>query len=86
MSFIEVKDFDLTETKTINKVQINDVRITLNSHCDVNYCLFGGDGSNLLYIKSGMLKIEGDEYTAWGSSDQYLQDLVLTKLGLIISL
>jgi hypothetical protein len=30
----------------------------------------------------GVLIIEGAEYDAWGSDDNYLYDLILSKLGL----
>jgi hypothetical protein len=31
-----------------------------------------------------MVKIEGSEYAAWGVNDQYLTNLVMQKLGLVV--
>ena len=33
-------------------------------------------------VKNGIMDMNGDDYTAWGSSDQYVIDFCLSKLGL----
>jgi hypothetical protein len=37
-----------------------------------------GDG----VLVSGVIMIEGAEYEAWGSDDNYIYNLILSKLGL----
>ena len=44
------------------------------------YKRYLNDNGNLLDNK--IVRIEGDEYNAWGDDDNYITNLVLTKLGL----
>ena len=73
---VEVKDFDLTETKTVIKVEFS---VELNKSCRVACQLY--DTENRL-IKSEIYDIQGAEYQGWGADDVYLENLLLNKLGL----
>ena len=75
---IEVKTYELVETKTVNKVTVEVISVKLNHSCRVSYQLFNDDK----LIRVGMLTIENEEYSAWGNSEQYIIDLTLQKLGL----
>jgi hypothetical protein len=35
------------------------------------------------YVDSKYMRIDGQEYQAWGNDDDYLENLVLQKLGLV---
>ena len=75
---IEVKTYELVETKTVNKITIEVVSLKLNTSCRVCYQLFDGDK----LIKVGMLDITGDDYNGWSNDDTYIVNLTLQKLGL----
>ena len=76
---IEVKDFDLTETKTVRKVEFRVIQLELNKSCRVACQLY--DKYNRL-IKAEIYDIQGAEYQGWGADDLYLENLLLNKLGL----
>ena len=75
---IEVKSYELVETKTVNKITVEVMKVKLNTSCLVSYQLFDVDK----LVKVGMIDITGDEYSAWGADDTYLVNLTLQKLGL----
>ena len=60
-------------------VEIILSEVVLNSHATIIVHLLDANG-NLLDNK--FVKIEGEEYANWSSDDNYIVDLVLTKLGL----
>ena len=76
---IEVKDFDLTETKTVSKININVLQLELNKFCRLSYQLFDSDN---IPVKTGIIELKDEEYEAWGASDSYVTDYVLNSLGL----
>jgi hypothetical protein len=55
------------------------MEMVLDSHVIMVVHYLNANG-NLLDNKT--VKIEGDEYNAWGDDDNYITNLVLTKLGL----
>ena len=75
---VEIKDYDLVETKTVSKVAIQVIQLVLNTSCKINYQLYSSDGK---LIKCGLLDISGEEYSSWGADDNFLIDLVINKLG-----
>ena len=75
---IEIKDYDLVETKTVKKVAIQVIQLVLNTSCKINYQLYDTDSK---LIKCGLLDISSDEYNSWGADDNFLIDLVISKLG-----
>jgi hypothetical protein len=75
---INVQDSPHVVTNTINRVQIRVMNVELFTSVNVSVSLFNNES----IIDNKFFKIEGDEYNNWGNSDQYLVNLVLTKLGL----
>jgi hypothetical protein len=75
---INVQDSPHVVTNTINRVQIRVMNVELFTSVYVSVSLFNNES----IIDNKFFKIEGDEYNNWGNSDQYLVNLVLTKLGL----
>ena len=63
----------------VRSVEIEIMELVLDSHVVVLVKYKGGNG-NLL--ENHIVRIEGDEYNAWGDDDNYITNLVLTKLGL----
>ena len=76
---IEVKDFDLTETKTVSKINISVLQLELNKFCRLSYRLFDLDDRP---VKTGIIELKDEEYSVWGADDAYITDYVLNFLGL----
>ena len=75
---VDVNDFAL-EAPVVTKIEMEVMEMVLNSHVTMVVHYLNAAG-NLLDNK--FVKIEGDEYNAWGDDDNYIINLVLTKLGL----
>ncbi len=75
---INVQDSPHVVTNTINRVQIRVMNVELFTSVSVAVSLFNNES----IIDNKFFKIVGDEYNNWGNSDQYLVNLVLTKLSL----
>jgi hypothetical protein len=72
---VDVNDFTL-DAPVVTKIEME---VVLDSHVTMVVHYLNANG-NLLDNK--IVKIEGDEYNAWGDDDNYITNLVLTKLGL----
>ena len=80
MERLSVNITDVTlEAPVATTIEINVMELVLNSHVMV---VVGFKNSNGNILKNEMVKIEGAEYAAWGSDDDYLINLVLSKLNL----
>jgi hypothetical protein len=79
MSNIQVNDKDFIRTNIINNVDIRILNLNLGESVDVSVVL--KDSNNFIDVKN--FHITGQEYDDWGQSDQYIEDLVLSKLGLV---
>ncbi len=75
---VNVQDSPYVKTNTINKVIIRIANIELFSNVTVVASLF----DNSILVDNKVFKIEGQEYNDWSNDDQYLVDLVLSKLGM----
>jgi hypothetical protein len=75
---VDINDVTLA-APVVTRVEMEVMEMVLNSHVlmVVHYLNAAG---NLLDNK--YVKISGDEYNAWGDDDNYIINLVLTKLGL----
>lgn len=75
---IKVQDKEQVKIFVINNIEMRVVNLSLNKFVDVNVTL-KQDNS---FVSSVYLRIEGEEYAAWGNNDDYLENLILSKLGL----
>ena len=75
---IIIADYPLTPV-VATSIKISISELVFNSHVTVDVQFFDANGS---ILKNETVKIEGEEYTAWGVNDTYLTQLVLQKLGL----
>ena len=66
-------------TPVATKIELSVIEVVLNSYVSISVSYFNSNG-NLIHNEH--VKIEGEEYNNWGLDDQYLVNLVLTKLGL----
>jgi hypothetical protein len=76
---IEVNDKEQVKIYVINNIEIRILNISLNNSVDLSVTM-KQDGN---YVDSKYMRIDGQEYQAWGNDDDYLENLVLQKLGLV---
>ena len=62
---------------TLDTLHITNVGVQLNKTAYVNCMVIGEKNTNPYSIE-----LTADEYAAWGNDDNYIVDLVLSKLGL----
>ena len=75
---INIENKEIVTTQTISKVDIMEGVIQLNKSVRFPVRLMD---SNDNVLSSQSITISGDEYENWGSSDDYIENLILTKLG-----
>ena len=75
---VDVNNFAL-DAPVVDKIEMEVMEMVLDSHVTMLVRYLNNNG-NLLDNKT--VRIEGDEYNAWGDDDNYIINLVLTKLGL----
>jgi hypothetical protein len=75
---VNVQDSSYVKTNTINKVMIRIMNVDLFNSISVCASLF----ENKTLVDNKVFKIEGEEYSNWGTDDTYIVDLILTKLGM----
>lgn len=75
---VSVNDYTFVQTSVINNIQINILKIELFVGITLSVNLL----SNNKIIDSKIMNISGDEYNNWANDDNYIINLVLTKLNL----
>ncbi len=75
---VNVQDSSYVKTNTINKVLIRIMNVDLFNSITVCASLF----ENTTLVDNKVFKIEGTEYSNWGTDDTYIVDLILSKLGM----
>lgn len=76
---VDVLPKDFITTYTSGSVELRIMNLQLGSYVDVTAMIKDENGN---IFKCEGLRIEGEEYNNWGSSDEYLVNLILSKLGL----
>ena len=76
--FINVQPSDVVRSCVKLRLAINNFQLRA-TNCTINVQKY--DASNIL-IDVLNVSINDEEYAQWGYDDQYMIDLVLTKLGL----
>jgi len=77
---VNITNFAL-EPVIATTIRISVMELVLKSHVILHVCFLNADGNA---VKNEMVKIEGSEYSAWGTNDEYLTELVMQKLGLAL--
>jgi len=75
---VNINDYNFVKTSVINNIQINILKIELFKGMTISVNLF----SNSKIVDTQIMNITGTEYTNWGNDDNYIINLVLTKLNL----
>jgi len=83
MDFI-IDDLEVYQKPKIAKrIQIHVAELSFNKHVLLRVLMFGSEenyDSNIVDVK--MIRIDGDEYKAWGNDDTYIENIVFEKLGI----
>ena len=77
---VNITNFAL-EPVIATSIRISVMELVLKSHVILHVCFLNADGNT---VKNEMVKIEGSEYAAWGTNDEYLTELVMQKFGLTV--
>ena len=75
---VNINDYNFVQTSVVNNIKIKIMNIDLFKSITICVSLL----TNNKNVDNKILKISGEEYTNWGNDDNYIIDLVLTKLGL----
>ena len=75
---VNVNDKEEIKVLVINNVEMRIINLALGNYVDVNAVLKQDNN----FVSSQNFRIQGEEYTNWGSDDTYLENLILQKLGL----
>lgn len=81
MNICQVEEKEILLPYIVSYFTMNVIILELNYKCCVVATTYDKN-NNLLYEKQFV--IEGEEYTNWGNDDDYLKNLISTKLDLII--
>lgn len=76
-SEFDIKEQVITKTHTACKVRIHIHNLVLNTSAMISYNLLDKEGR---VIESNSFELKGADYEAWGSDDQYIIDLVVSKI------
>jgi hypothetical protein len=75
---INVNDKEEIKVFVINNVELRIINLSLGNYVDVSAVLKQDNN----FVSATNFRIEGQEYDNWGNNDEYLENLVLQKLGL----
>jgi len=68
-------------TKTAVKLQAQGTNVTLGSSASFYWKLLTKDN---IQVADGNLGLSGEQYIAWGVSDDYIYDIIAVDLNLVI--
>ena len=67
--------------KDASKIQIQGTSVRLNESASFYYTLYTDTDEE---IAEGSMILEGDEYNNWGNQDDYVYEVICSKLGLTL--
>ena len=76
---IDVNPKDFINVNTANKVELRVSNLQIGTSVDVTL-MIKDLNENIFKVEN--VHIEGEEYENWGNDDQYLVNIVLSKVGL----
>jgi hypothetical protein len=77
---VNIENFPL-EPVIASAIRISVMELVLKSHVTLHINFLNADGNS---VKNATIRIDGSEYAAWGTNDDYLTELVMQKLGLTL--
>ena len=82
MNRISIQPTQTVKMSSISSFAINNINVNLFNGAQCNVCLFDTSNSFLQNIN---VTISTDEYSKWGSDDNYMINLIASKLGFQLS-
>lgn len=79
MEQIKVNDKTITTTSIVKSIEIESTKIVLNEYARFMVKLLD-EQKRVLEVE--VVELSGDDYSNWGSDDQYVVDFILNQLGL----
>jgi len=76
MKSINIQSKNIVKTETANRIEIAECKITLNESAEFIIRIYNEE----LLISTKIIEIKGEEYNNWGSDDNYIETLILSKL------
>jgi len=77
-----INPYDLTEVKTVVSFAIRRVTVNLFQNASLEVHLFDATGN---IVKINFIELTSAEYSSWGADDNYITNLVCTKLGFVVA-
>lgn len=78
---VKIVSFDKTTVRTITSFSVQVLQINLFKSALLNIRFFG---NNKELVESQILEITGEDYSNWGSDDNYINNFVASKFNLVI--
>ena len=75
---LEIQNKTITTTKVVKFIEIGNGSIKLDTSVRFRVVLFDVDKKE---IGTELVVISGSDYDNWSDDDNYIRDLILTKLG-----
>lgn len=75
---VNIEDYNFVQSSVVNNIKIKIMNVDLFKSITICVSLLNNNKN----VDNKILKITGEEYTNWGNDDNYIINLVLTKLGL----
>ena len=75
---VNIEDYNFVQSSVVNNIKIKIMNVDLFKSITICVSLL----TNNKNVDNKILKITGEEYNNWGNDDNYIINLVLTKLGL----
>lgn len=75
---IPISDYTVTNTFTINSIQISVLNVILNTSADIRVNCYDDSGNNRQTL---FFKLADDDYKLWGSEDDFIINWVKNKMG-----
>lgn len=76
---INIQPKEVTITNIVTSIEMSVKNFVLGSSIEMNIMMKNQEGH---IFKFENINIQGDEYNQWGDNDDYIINLILSKLGL----
>ena len=81
MTEFNIQPKEFVVTTTVTKFEITEVEVKLYQGADVTVMLYSDTGN---YYKCERISLNQEEYSNWGTDDNYIRDLICQHFGFVI--
>jgi hypothetical protein len=82
MTEFHIQPKEFVEKTIVTKFDITDIDVKLFEGASITIMLYADSNK---HYKCVSVELTHDEYTNWGTDDNYIRDIVCQKLGFVIS-